>query len=156
MNSKAPEVVAFEAYKKSFPSKQNGVVKDIRKNNSTNHGTVASVGLRSGTSSMADASVINVSSNNNQISNQDGTHSPIPPNSAPETVTDMSARRPTSKKAQFGASKDSGDYTKNAGTQPQPSRHSNLSNNAQKMQVVKQTYAMPTHRRSNTAASFVP
>ena len=63
----------------------------------------------------------------------------------------MSARRPTSKKSQLG------DYTKNAGTQPQPSRHSNMSNNnAQKLQAVKQTYTMPTHRRSNTAASFVP
>ena len=72
----------------------------------------------------------------------------------------MSARRPTSKKTQFGAAnmKD-GEYSKNAGTQPQPSRHSNLSNHAsgvQKMQTMKQTYAMPTHRRSNTAAAFVP
>ena len=48
---------------------------------------------------------------------------------------------------------------KSAGTQPQPSRQHTLTNNAQKMQVVSKTtttYAVPTHRRSNTAASFVP
>ena len=81
----------YDAYKKSFPNK--GPVKDPRKN--SNHGTAASVGIRSGASSMADASALNVNSNQQ---NKDGSQSPMPPNSAPETATEMSARRPNSKK----------------------------------------------------------
>lgn len=58
------EVIAFDAYKKSFPAKQSntgGLVKDIQRNAKNGTGSSASVGLRSGASSMADASALNVS-----------------------------------------------------------------------------------------------
>ena len=67
-------------------------------------------------------------------------------------MVEQTASRPESKK-QPRDSVDR-DYSKNAGTQPQPHRQSNLINNAQK--ALNKNYAVPTHRRSNTAAAFVP
>mmetsp|Transcript_20277 Transcript_20277/g.27419 ORF Transcript_20277/g.27419 Transcript_20277/m.27419 type:complete len:83 (-) Transcript_20277:1090-1338(-) len=69
---------------------------------------------------MADTQGVNLN-NNNSKTVDDEAFSPLPPHSAAESVADMSARRPNSKKKH-----DYDQYTKNAGTQPQPNRQTNL------------------------------
>jgi len=66
--------------------------------------TISSVGRRSGASSLAETQIVN---------NMDDTFSPMPLNSGPESVIDMSGSRPDSKKH---TSNEYERYVKNAGT----------------------------------------
>ena len=102
----------------------------------------ASGSMRSQVNSTGDA--INVSSN----------HEFVPPNSAPENLADESHKSGKKLKAvdvelnrsQAMNSRQPASNTLGPSNTTNPAKVSNL----------KQTYNVPTHRRSNTAASFVP
>ena len=71
----------------------------------------------------------------------------VPPNSAPENIMDGSQK--SAKKAD--------DFNRTgAMNSRQPTSLGHINNGPTKVTNVKSNSNMPTHRRSNTAASFVP